>query len=375
MLSNPNEYGVQILYTTIKNGKPGKTLAYNLSDKNYFYPASTIKLPAVLLALEKLNKIGPSNGIDLNTPMRVESNLENYPSVFYDSTAHNFYPSIGNYCKKILLVSDNDAFNRLYDFVGPKALNQSMHEKGFKKFRAAHRLSISLSPEVNRSKPEVTFGTIKQIPSTPDFAKTDRMEVSTADHIYHEPASINEVPEPMQAKPIFIGKGYMNDDKLVKTPMDFSSKNVFTLKEQHEVIMSLFFPSAVAASKRFDLSKEQESFVKKYMSMLPRESDFPKYKESTFYDSYVTYFMYGDQKTRIPDNIRIYNKVGGAYGFLIDNAYITDSNSGVEFILSAVVYCNKDGILNDDKYDYDEIGYPFLAELGRTIFDYELRKK
>jgi hypothetical protein len=47
----------------------------------------------------------------------------------------------------------------------------------------------------------------------------------------------------------------------------------------------------------------------------------------------------------------------------------------VEFFLSAVIYCNSDGILNDDKYDYDKIGYPFMKQLGQIIYDYELKRE
>lgn len=375
VLSNPSAYGVQIMYTSVKDGKPGKTLSYNLSDKNYFYPASTIKLPAVLLALEKLNKMGAAAGINEETPMRVNSNLEHYPSAIYDSTSQNYYASVGHYAKKILLVSDNDAYNRLYDFVGPKAFNQTMKEKGYKDFTAAHRLEISLSPSVNRSKPEVSFGPLKLIPNVPPFANPDRMEVSAAETIYNEPARPLEAPERKTSKPIFIGKGYMRGGELVNSPMDFSTKNVFTLTEQHDMLKGIFFPHIVPSSRRFDLSQQQADFVKKYMSMLPRESEFPKYDEADYFDSYVKFFMYGDQKARIPEHIKIYNKVGEAYGFLIDNAYIVDTRNDISFILSAVIYTNSDGILNDNKYDYDEVGFPFLAELGRTIYNYELKKK
>lgn len=41
------------------------------------------------------------------------------------------------------------------------------------------------------------------------------------------------------------------------------------------------------------------------------------------------------------------------------------------FFLSAVIYCNSDGILNDDKYDYNTIGLPFMKNLGKLIYDYE----
>ncbi|MDP3682829.1 MAG: hypothetical protein Q8S01_02755, partial [Ignavibacteria bacterium] len=89
----------------------------------------------------------------------------------------------------------------------------------------------------------------------------------------------------------------------------------------------------------------------------------------------VKFFFCGDTKDTLPDYIKIYNKVGMAYGYLIDNAYIVDSNNKIEFLLSAVIYVNEDEIFNDDKYEYDEIGLPFLANLGRVIYSYELERK
>jgi hypothetical protein len=40
-------------------------------------------------------------------------------------------------------------------------------------------------------------------------------------------------------------------------------------------------------------------------------------------------------------------------------------------MLSAVIHCNSDGIFNDDKYDYDEVGFPFLKNLGQAIYQHE----
>ena len=80
--------------------------------------------------------------------------------------------------------------------------------------------------------------------------------------------------------------------------------------------------------------------------------------------------MVRKQEIANPD-IRIFNKVGDAYGFLIDAAYIVDYKNEIEFMLSAVIYCNSDGIFNDDKYDYDKVGLPFMKNLGKIIYDYE----
>jgi hypothetical protein len=44
-------------------------------------------------------------------------------------------------------------------------------------------------------------------------------------------------------------------------------------------------------------------------------------------------------------------------------------------MLSAVLYVNSDGVLNDDRYDYDTVGFPFLRDLGRRVYEAELRRK
>ena len=59
----------------------------------------------------------------------------------------------------------------------------------------------------------------------------------------------------------------------------------------------------------------------------------------------------------------------------IDDIYIVDEKNQIEFILTATILVNKDGIFNDDKYEYDEIGIPFLAALGREFYNFEINRK
>jgi len=44
-------------------------------------------------------------------------------------------------------------------------------------------------------------------------------------------------------------------------------------------------------------------------------------------------------------------------------------------LLSANIYCNSDEIFNDDHYDYETVGYPFMKNLGRVFYEYELKRK
>jgi hypothetical protein len=84
--------------------------------------------------------------------------------------------------------------------------------------------------------------------------------------------------------------------------------------------------------------------------------------------------MFKAGRTQIPQHIKVFNKTGWSYGFLTDVAYFADFKNNVEFMLSGVIYVNRDGILNDDKYEYEQEGYPFFKEIGNIIYNYELAR-
>lgn len=117
-----------------------------MNVEKYFYPAITVKLPAVILALEKINELN-INDLNKYTPLQIDS-IENWqtPAVF-DSTSPNGLPSIAHYIKKIFLVSDNIAYNRLYEFLGQEYSNEKLWGKGLVDCRFVSRLSVFLSPE------------------------------------------------------------------------------------------------------------------------------------------------------------------------------------------------------------------------------------
>jgi hypothetical protein len=134
------------------------------------------------------------------------------------------------------------------------------------------------------------------------------------------------------------------------------------------------FPDIYPDSLRFALGDDDYEFLWREMSALPRESAYPEYSPGDFYDSYMKLFMYGDSKAPIPENIRIFNTVGWAYGYLTECAYIVDFENNIEFILAATVHVNANNTYNDGEYEEDETGIPFLAELGRQFYNYELTR-
>ncbi|WP_228713748.1 serine hydrolase [Arundinibacter roseus] len=358
ILKNPKNYGVQILYTKIdrnrKNEPKFTTYRYNVDRNAYFYPASTVKLPAVLLALEKLNQL-KIPGVDKETPMITEAARPEQTAALTDTTAENGLPSVAHYARKILLASDNDAFNRLYEFIGQEDFNERLRAKGYQDVRMRHRLEQPMSVENNRYTNPVRFEKDGKV-------------------LYQQPMAYAQktyAPE----NPIRQGKGYMKGNTLVEEPFDFTDKNFFGLENQHNMLRAIFFPETLEPSQRFDLLPDDYTFLYRYMSQLPMETSYPEHYSEDLHDSYVKFLMFGDSKKRMPRHIRMFNKVGDAYGYLLDNAYIVDFERGIEFFLTAVIYCNQNQIFNDDTYDYETVGFPFMAHLGKAVFEYEVSRK
>lgn len=359
VLANTAKYQVQILYTQIDRNEHGNPLftshSFNLDDSRYYYPASTVKLPIALLALEWLEE-QQLEGLNLETTMLTDSVRPSQLPAWSDSTAQNGLPSIGHYIKKILLVSDNDAYNRLYELLGTDYINQKLKEKGLANSVIMQRLSFPISNEENRQ-----FNPIRFV----DTAGKTILELLAreADSTYVVPG----FPK--------LGKAYYKNDSLIQGGMDFSYKNKFSLSDLHGVVQRTISPEAFVGIDRFNLNEEHRNFILKYLSMLPRESDYPSYDTTEFYDSFSKFFKFGVDKAPIPARFRVFNKTGWSYGHLIDGGYFVDFETGVEFFVSAIVYVNEDQILNDDKYETDEIGLPFFAELGEYLYQLELKRK
>lgn len=352
VIQDADRYHVQIMYSRISRDSTGspsfETFSYRNRAEEYFYPASTVKFPVAVLALEKCRELG----ISPETTMITDSSRAFHSPVYKDTSAESGLPSVAHYIKKIFLVSDNDAFNRLYEFVGPQRINRRMAELGFPDTRIVHRLAISLSREQNRILNPIHFLS------------------EAGDTILSLPERIDSLPPPIIGMPLSLGKGEMKAGKLVKEAKDFSEKNRFTLSDQHDFLKDVFFSNDVMGLSLNLLPSDQE-FLLKYTGMLPFESDWPRYERPVHYDSYVKFFMYGDSHEPMPESIRIHNKVGVAYGWLTDNAWIVDEESGIEFLLTATIFVNDNQVFNDDNYEYDEIGFPFLAKLGRLVYGWE----
>jgi len=352
LLSRDESLKINIIYTQIDTRADGKktfTHRTYFSDGGYFYPASTVKLPVALLALQRMKELG----IDPESTMITGTAAPVQTAVYNDPASFDGRPSVANYVRKIFLVSDNDAYNRLYEFLGQEYINNSLHRMGYDSVQILHRLSVSLTEEQNRQVNPVSF-----------YDTSGRLlytQASSSSKLVYQPRSQR------------LGNGYMSGGKLKQEPFDFSKKNRILLSELQQILISVIYPESVGEQSRFNIRDSDYFLVRKYLSMKPGESQRVRYGPQ-YDEAYSKLLMYGG-KGKMEKGIRIFNKEGDAYGFLTDIAYITDTINRIEFFLSASIYCNSDGIFNDDRYDYTTVGFPFLRELGQAFYAHERARK
>lgn len=357
VLAHPEKYRVQVLYTQIDrdaaNRPHFRSYGYRVNADEYFYPASTVKLAACALALEKLNRLG----ILPSATMLTDTAGYGQTPASRDSTSPTGLPSVEHYIRKILLVSDNDAFNRLYEFIGQEAFNRRLQEVGLAGVRVVHRLSVFMKPGQNERTNPVRFL---------DAAGRE---------LYRQPMLVNS-QRPAPPAPILLGQGYETEDgRIIREPFDFTARNAFPIEAQQGLLKRLLFPQVFPEKQRFQLRKDDYRLLRQYMSQYPTESRSPAYDSTEFYPTYAKFLLYGSRRGAVPQpGVRIFNKIGNAYGFLIDNAYVVDLTTGVELLLTACILVNEDGIFNDGKYEYEAVGQPFMQHLGQALLAYEQQR-
>ena len=308
VMENPEKYEVQIMFTEVNRGESGritfKDYEYRVDEDVYFYPASTVKLPASILALEKLAEY---KEINKDSRFRVETDS------IETSTAIEI--------RKIFAVSDNEAYNRMFEFLGKDEFNERLNSKGINA-RISHRLSTPNADDLT-SKPVV----FKTMDSTITIPKRANKEIVS-----------------LQKKSVLKGVGYLENDSLISSPKDFSKKNYYPISSMHGTMKRLIFPNLFPEEQRFKLDNKDRIGLINGMMLVPWQYG---YSKRDYPDNYVKFFVIGDLVgEHKPKDIHIYNKVGYAYGYLIDCAYIFNETTNKDYFITAVVHVNENGIFN-----------------------------
>ncbi len=338
-LENPGKFEIQIIYTQIdrdSSNLPHFTqYNYQVDNKKFFNPASLVKWPLILLGMEKVNNLNPSLGITLYSKVGKEG----------DYLSPDKTHRLANDIKEMILVSDDRAYNRMYDFLGQEYINKRLAEMGYDSLRVMLRFT-SCTREQNRTTPSIYF-----------YDERDSL-------LYEQPATINPV---QLSNPL---------GTVIKGGKDFSYFNNMSLQDINDLMFFVFFKEAAPLKKRFNLTAQDYELLYKYTAMYPYESEFPLFKSNhRKYPVHLKKYLYYGKNSAKPNlpGLEIHNMVGQSHGTLSDVAYFVHPEAGVEFMLSAVIN-TCDGPINPANYHYLDRGQPFLEKLGKMIYQYELQR-
>lgn len=344
-LADAESLRLQILVTVVDSGGTWKTHALR-PDAEYVYPASAIK---TFLAVAALRVLSERYGGDIPLGSRITRCRDDRPGCEppKEDEAKDQDPGeekkqheklyVGEEITKMLSYSDNDSYNRLFDIVGHHELNGEMVKMGFPSVRFHHRMSAPAD------KSRTTLRVLVRPPGKPELLFKQRK--STFD------------PAPTTAPKLDVGTSYRDETGTVDAPLSFAKKNYVSLGDLQKMTVSLVFPARPDAAP-LGLSDGQREHLLKAMT-----TRFTSRKHAAEHSplSPGVLDVMGD------DRIRYVGKSGRAYGFHLENAFIEDKKTGRAFFVTAVVYSNPDGVMNDDDYGYDETTRPLLASLGAAL--------
>ena len=346
IIKDKEDYEIQILLTKIDQYNSQvdfQEYKYQLDDNKYFYPASTIKLPIVVLTLKKINELR-SKGSEITLKSKITLN---YKDDYSELVIRDSITSFQNLIADVFLVSDNSASNILIDFIGYNYFNHEMENAGFDKTYLNHKFNPD--PYVNST------WQISDLDNNIISSINDNQKIIKAD----------EKTNGLEKGERRYFKGEILDESL-----NFSEKNRSSITDMHNLIKYIFYPEIFDSTNTFNLNVEDYDFLRYWMSRFTYEDIGEKFiGDEKFFETYNKFFIHGDEQSVSNEQIRVYNKIGQAYGTSIDNGLIKNYQDNVEFILTATIYTNKNKVINDNLYEYDDLAVPFLAKLSRAIYN------
>ena len=297
---------MQILVTRVTPRTAGPPLVSShayRADAAYFYPASSVKTFVALAALRRLQESRPAEAATSKVGQCAIGQSE------------RTQPAVCRHIETLLLASSNRSFNRLYDFIGGERLNRTLHQLGFRSVRLRHHL--------DGTEPHGGGGLT---PWSGDIAWGDN-------------------PAPRLA----VGSAFRDDvGRLVRGPASFGTKNYASLGDLHRLLISLARPDLPGAVD-LGLSPDHRAFLLHTLQGHPMRT------------------VRGMGAVASLGSMRYAARGGRAYGFETENAYVEHRETGVALFVTATLYRNPNGIVNDNCYAYERVTTPFLRMLGSSL--------
>jgi hypothetical protein len=344
VVATPEKYRFQVLYSVVNEG-PKPTLERHgfRADAEYYFPASSMKVPITLATYDRLATLRGAG----HPALTRDATIRIHPVA---GSAEPYTTTVARETWRALIVSDNFSANRLLGVVGHREAHETLWSLGLPSVRIHGGFATGAEVDPAELSPRVEF-------AVPGGA-SDELAARRS----------NLVPPATEATSLAIGKANIVDGRRVEGPLSFADKNAIRLRELQDTLVRIMRPDLLPAGAPADAaSKDDLAYLRHTLGTLPSESGLAGYDRNVVADYTLSPFLRGIERVRARGHFEIFSKVGQAFGFLIANAYVIDKATGRSFFLVASVYANPDETMNDDTYGYDSISFPALADVGEAF--------
>jgi hypothetical protein len=335
VLANPEKYRFQVVYGAVPPAG-GRVERHGFrADAEYFFPASSMKVPIVLAAYARLGALraGDAPGASRDAKLRLGSVTTNLESETW----------------RALIASDNESANRLLSFVG----HREVHEINWAFELASIRVRGRFS----------TGGALEPVEDSPRI----EMALESGKAFVTEARHSDLVLPPTEAKGLEVGEAQVVNGKRVAGAMSFADKNAARLVDLQDALAHIVRPDLLPSPHDKQISDDDRAHLLETLRTLPSESGIAGFDRNVVADYRLRPFLKGLERVVPRAGLVVHSKIGQAYGFTIDNAYVVEKATGKAFFLTAIVYANPNETLNDDVYGYDSVANPALADLAEAF--------
>lgn len=320
-------------------------LTISIGEDQYFYPASTVKLPIALLTLEKIKKLN----LELDDQLIIDD-IVDCGNKRYIERCSSEKLTFRRLLRELIIVSDNDHYNALYHFLTPKEIMDRLSELGYNGTRIYK--SFTGCDVVNQ-------------------LKTNSLKVlRNGSVVYTQKASVMALNEMTNCffydEMKLIGQKHEYDRRIVDGPFDFNYNLDIPLEELHEMMMRLFVKQTYIVDLQWDMLDKHEVFIKRTLAGFPKDlTDSKFYDQDKYPNNVFKFFMEG----RSGDHVMYHSKIGLSYGFTTETCYFDIPESCNDFLVSVSLYTNSNKTVNDGDYEYEEIARPVLQRIAKLLQD------
>jgi hypothetical protein len=358
LVDNAERHRLQVVVGRLEQDAAGNSCLrwFRFRDgAQYFYAAGAMHLPMAMAVMQQLDEgqgLWDVNATLVSDGVRADSQTASLGNI---RIAHAFETTIDREMRRMVILSTNQAFNRLFDLLGLHEIADRMLSAQLNETRLNHRFdeSVPIADNVHAPGVRIVIGGAPRVFFPPRSSAPAALPFPWSDALVGEAHIPIHAPDEPTPEPI-------------DEPFDFAVRNYASLTDLLRMMLELGAPELLDVAG-FSLSPTSRAYLAYLFSRGPQDLGIDGIDTEAWTLQRFKPMWDGIATVREPATLTYLSHAGRAFGFHTDVAFVRDESTGAGFVVAATIYANQDDVLNDDRYEYTQVTEPFFESLGALL--------